>query len=1107
MKKIFLFVLTIMFLCVYGFSINDARLMRFPDINENLIAFVYAGDIWTVPAEGGDAVRLTSHEGLELFPKISPDGKWIAFCGEYSGTRQVYVMAVKGGTPKQLTFYNDANVEDLPPRGGFDHIPLDWTNDSKKILVRINRTPYAERNGKYFLVSLDGGLETPLQIPEGGFGSFSPDTKKIVYTPICREFRTWKRYKGGRAQDVWIYDLEKDTSERITKFTGTDQHPRWYKDKIFFVSDRDLKLNFWVYDLKSKTFTQVTKHKEFDVLWPSGEKRLVVYENGGYIYKLDLDTKETKKVTVNLNFDNPNILPTFTDVSRFVSRFGAKISPTGKRAVFDARGDIFTVPAKEGITYNLTRTQGTREMYPVWSPDGKWISYISDKTGNYEIYLLDPKGKEKTIQLTENHKVWKTPPLWSPDSKKLLFYDKNQKLQILDVKSKKITLVDKAKNADIDDYNWSHDSSWIVYTKTGSNKLDNIWVYSLDDNKSRQLLDSKYENFSPAFSKDGKYIYFISDRDFNMSFRDGFSTMEFDFVYTKTARLYAAALTKDAPKLFADENDVEVVKKETAEKTAQKDPAKKDKKKDEKKKPEAAAKTKKIKIDFDGINRRITVFPVGTARYGFVHDLGKNVLFFKDGGLYLFDMKKKKADLVIQGIEGGDLSADGKKLLYRSRGKYGIIDIKPNQKAGSGALNLKDVTMKIDPRKEWRQIYNEGWRIFRDWFYVKNMHGVDWGKMRERYANLLPYVSHRADLDYIFGELVGELNSGHTYVNWGDFKKKVKRIDTGLLGVELKADKKSNRYIIAKIYEGENWNEETRSPLTEQGINIKEGDYLIGLNGYNVTTKDNPYRFLENTIGKKIEIKVNATPSETDAKSYLVKPIKSEYELRTLDWVNSRRRMVDELSGGKIGYIFVPNTAVEGNRELFKGLYAYNDKEAFIIDERYNAGGWSPGKMIEKIAGEPISYWRRRGVELRSEPLFTLAGPKAMLINHFSSSGGDNFPYWFKKRNLGVLIGTRTWGGLIGYGWSPGLVDGPSFAVPMSGIVGTDGEYIVEGVGVYPDPGFEVYDRPELVAKGKDPCVETAVKYLLEELKKKPPKKVTNPKDPDRSKWYEKEIK
>jgi len=1109
MKKLVCVLFFIISMSILVFSLPDARLLRFPDINGDLVAFVYAGDIWTVPASGGNAVRLTSHEGLELFPKISPDGKWIAFSGEYPGTRQIFIMPATGGVPRQLTYYNDAEIKGLPPRGGFDHIPLDWTNDSQKILIRANRTPYAEREGKYFLVGLDGGLEQPLQIPDGGFGSFSPDETSIVYTPICREFRTWKRYTGGRAQDVWIYDLVKDTAEQITDFLGTDQHPSWYKDKIYFVSDREdtpadpakpVKLNIWAYDRAKKTFARMTDHREFDVLWPSGHGGSLAYENGGYIYKLNLEKGMSEKLTVNINFDNPNTLPYFKNVGDFMSEFGNSISPTGKRVAFDARGDLFTVPAKEGITYNLTRTPGFREMYPTWSPDGQWIAYVSDQTGDYEFYLLDSQGKGAPTQLTFNHKTWKFPALWSPDSQKLLIYDKNRQLQVLNIKTKVLTIIDKAQYNDVDDVEWSDDSNWVVYTKAGSNWLEGIWVYSLTEGKSRLLLDNTYNNYSPSLSKDGQYLYFISDRDFNMNFESGFSNQEFDFVYNKTARIYALALTKDAPKLFDEKNDQEEVKAAAAEKP------KKEKtggKEADDKKP---AQAKPLKIDFDGIAGRIMVFPLPTDQYGRVIALEDKVLYTKAGNIYLYDLKEKKSSPLLEGVGGWDLSADKKKILYSQGNKYGIVDVAPNQKPGDGLLNLDGLTMKIDPVKEWNQLYHEGWRLFRDWFYVGNMHGVDWQKMNERYAALLPYLGHRFDLDYIFGELVGELNTGHTYVNYGDFKK-VPRLDTGLLGVEFKTDEKAGRYIIAKIYAGENWNESTRSPLTEQGIDVKEGDYLISLNGYDVTTQDNPYRFLENTAGKKIEITVNAVPAKTGARTYLVKPIKQEFDLRTLDWVNTRRQMVDKLSGGRIGYIFVPNTAVEGNRELFKGVYSYSDKDAFIIDDRYNQGGWSPVKMIEKLAQNPVSYWHHRGLELEPEPLFTLDGPKVMLINYYSSSGGDNFPYWFKKLNLGKLIGTRTWGGLVGYGWLPSLLDGGSFAVPMSGIVSTEGQFAVEGVGIFPDEGFEVYDRPDLVAKGQDPSIEVAVKYLLEELKKNPTKKVPNPPDPDRSRWYKEEKK
>lgn len=1099
MKKIFIVFLAIILLYSLGFSIKDSRLLRTPDINGKLVVFVYAGDIWSVSSDGGEAKRLTSHKGLELFPKISPDGKWIAFSAEYSGSRQVYIIPSEGGTPKQLTYYNDVGV--MPPRGGYDYITMDWTPDSSKILVRMNRTPYGRRMGKYYMVDINGGLETPLQIPECGDGTFSPDGKQITYTPISREFRTWKRTKGGRAQDVWTYDLKNNKSKRLTKFPGTDQHPIWYKNKIFFVSDRSLTLNFWSYDLKTDKISQITDYKNFDILWPSGNNGSVAFEKGGYIYIIDLNNSKVKKLTVNIDFDNPNILPYFKNVSGFISRFGAAITAEGKRAIFDARGDLFSVPSeKNGVTLNLTRTQGIREMYPVTSPDGKWIVYESDKSGDYEFYLMDPLGKKTDIQLTQNTGTWKFPPQWSPDSKNLLFSDINRKLHIIDMATKKIKVADTGTRGNLNDCSWSPDSKWITYSKESDNKLNSLWVYSLDKGKSVKLTNDRYDDFSPVFSKDGKYIYFISDRDFDMNFATGFSTMEFDFVYNKTARIYAMGLTKSSPPLFRDKNDLDNSIKSVK---AKKETGKKGKKSSKK---SVKSSVVKVAIDLNGINSRITVFPLKTSRYGGITDLGDKILYMSDRGLYQFNIKKKKSDLIMKGIGYGSISADNKKILYKAHGTWGIADIKPKLKPGAGKLNMKDVVMKIDPVKEWKQIYNEGWRIYRDWFYVRNMHGVDWNYMKKKYAALLPYLSHRADLDFIFGELVGELNVGHAYVHWGDFER-VKRIDTGLLGAELTADNKIGLYKISKIYKGENWNERTRSPLTEPGIDVNLGDYIIKLNGFDVTVKDNPYKFLENRAGKKTSITVSSTGSLNNAKTFWIKPLKSETGLKYFDYIESRRRLVDKLSNGKIGYIHVPDTAINGNRELFKGMYAFNNKEALIIDDRYNGGGWSPQKMIEKLEAKITAFWKSRDLELRPEPTFAFDGPKVMLINHYASSGGDDFPYWFKTKKLGKLIGTRTWGGLVGYGWSPALVDGPSFAVPSSAIVNTDGEYVVEGVGIYPSEGFEVYDTPEEIAKGNDPSIERAVKYLLEQIKKHPPKKLESPKDPDRSKWIDKDIK
>jgi len=1080
MKKIFASLMLVFAFFSAQWGGDDARLLRFPDINGDQVAFVYAGDIWTVSASGGEARRLTSHPGIELFPKISPDGKWIAFSAEYSGSRQVYVMPASGGSPRQLTYYNDVGI--LPPRGGTDYVIMDWTPDSQKILVRCNRTPWGERMGKYFLVSPAGGLETPLQIPEAGGGTFSPDASQIVYTPIEREFRTWKRYQGGRAQDIWIYDLKNNRSRKLTDFPGTDQHPIWFGNTVYYVSDRNLTLNIFAHDLGSGESRQITRHDEYDVLWPSGRDGMIVYENGGRIYKLDVNAGKTEKLTVNLHFDNPNAMPVTRNVGDFILNFD--ISPSGKRAVFEARGDLYTVPEKEGITVNLTDTQGVREMAPAWSPDGSRIVYYSDATGEYEIYLQDKEGAGKPQQLTSNSRIWRYPPKWSPDGRMLLFSDKNQLLQILDVASQKITVADKARRFDITDYSWSHDSRWIAYTKDGDNGQNAVWVYSLDQGKASQLTDASFGDFSPVFSPDGRYLYFLSNRDFNLVF----SSYDDNYLYNKATRIYALALTPEAPILFKDKNDVEAGKSPAAAK-AEKTPAKKEEKK--------AALT----IDFSGSSQRVVAFPVPAGDIQALVPTADGVLYFGDGALHHYNIEERKDALIIAGITGGALSADGKKILYQAQNKCGIIEVRPDQKVGDGALNLDHLTMRIEPLKEWQQIFNDGWRIFRDWFYVKNMHGVDWEKMKLRYGQFVPHLGHRADLDFIFGELVGEVNAGHCYVDWGEFAR-VPRIDTGLLGAELKADEASGRYVIAKIYRGENWNEDTRSPLTEQDVRVKVGDYLIALNGHEVTAKDNPYRFLENTVGKRIAIMVNGAPQAAGAREYWIKPIRSEQKLFYMDWVDSRRAMVDKLSGGRVGYLHLPNTAERGNLELFKGLYALGDKEALIIDVRYNGGGFIPSVMNNALARRILNYWSPRGVLPVQTPPVAYDGPKAMLINGYSSSGGDALPYYFRKSKLGTLIGTRTWGGLVGLSGNPGFVDGGNINVPTFGFVDTDGKWAVEGEGVSPD--IEVVDLPEEIAKGRDPSVEKAVAVLLKELEKNPPKKVNTPAEPDRSKWIEK---
>jgi tricorn protease len=1081
-------------LTIFGLSLsmnsvaqNEARLMRYPDINKNLIAFVYAGDIWSVDSNGGEARRLTSHPGLELFPKISPDGQWIAFSGEYSGSRQIFVIPANGGTPRQLTFYNSVGL--MPPRGGFDNSVLDWTSDSKNILIRANRTPFGDRNGKYYMVNINGGLENPLSIVNGGFAALSPDDKKICFTPIDREFRTWKRYKGGRASDLWIYDLENNTSEQITDFTGTDQLPTWFGDNIYFASDRDLKLNIYEFNTKTKATKQLTSHADFDCMWPSGENGQMVYENGGYLYKLNLQTGKEEKVNVSIHFDNPNILPYYKNVKDFVQAY--EVSPTGKRALISARGDIFSVPAENGSTYNLTNTQGIREVYPRWSPDGKYISYYSDASGEYEIHLLENKKGATAKQLTSGSTAWKYDSEWSPNSKYLLYFDRTLQLKLVDVETGKTTVVTKADRNEIRSYSFSPDSKWITYDKEGANGLGAVWVYNLETAKNHQLTNDSFNDNSPVFSPDGKYIYFVSDRDFNLAF----SSFEFNYVYNKSTRIYAMALKADGPKLFKDKNDVEPVKE--AEKP--KEEPKKDKNAKTEEKP-AVKESVKVQIDFDGINSRIAAFPPKSGEYRNLIAVDGGILYISEGSLRKFSIEDEKDEEVMDKVGQAVVSADGKMMIYRSGKDFGITKLTTGQKSGAGKLNLDDMVMKIDPKKEWAQIYTDGWRIFRDYFYVSNLHGIDWKEIKERYTPLVQHVSHRADLDYILGEIISETNTGHAYVDWGDFEK-VKRVDTGLLGAELKADPTSGKYQIAKIYSGENWNEARRSPLTEQGVNVKEGDYLIAINGTDLNLSMNPYELLENTLGKTVEITVNSKPETAGAKTFTIKPIASELELLNLNWVNERRAMVDKLSGGKIGYIHVPNTSTDGNRELYRGMYAYHEKEALIIDDRYNGGGFIPDVMTNLLERKTLSYWQRSGLSAMKTPGVAHNGPKVMLMNGYSSSGGDAFPYYFRKKGLGQLIGTRTWGGLVGMSGNAGLVDGGYIAVPRFGIYDENEEWIIEGIGVSPD--IEVVDRPEQLAKGIDPCIEKAVEVLLKQLQENPAKKVNSPTPPDRSKWNE----
>ncbi len=1056
------------------------RLLRFPDIAGDTVVFSYAGDLWTVGASGGTARRLTSGPGHELFPKFSPDGKWIAFTGQYSGGSQVHVIAADGSAaPRQLTFRND--IGRLPSRGGMDNQVLGWTPDGKEVLFNAHRTPYSDRNSRPYLVPAAGGMERPLPMPEGAGGTLSPDGNRYVYTPIMREFRTWKRYHGGRAQDVWIYDLKANTSEQITNFAGTDNQPVWIGNTIYFTSDRGgWQLNLFAYDLGTKQARQVTSHDTFDVLWPSGDDRRIVYESGGYIYLFDPASGQTKQVPIQVYGDFPATVPYFKNVTEDIQAM--QVSPSGKRAVLGARGEIFTVPVEKGEIRNLTNTPGIREMDPAWSPDGKWVVYISDKSGEHELYVRPGDGGEEK-QITQGGNVWRFPPQWSPDSKKIAFGDKTRRLLWADVATGKITEVDRNQRGDIDDYDWSPDSRWLTYVKSGETQLPSVWVYSLASKKTARLTSDFTAESEPVFDPDGRYLYFLSNRDFNLTF----SGYEFNYLYTRTTRVYVALLSKDGPALLLPQSDEEPVEEDkTKTGTAAADA-----------KADAADARKDTKIDADGFESRVRAVPGPSGNYRNLAASAEGVFYLTGDGpmatLKMYNLKTEKEEVVLDGVVAFVLSADGKKILYRKGDTYGIVDAKPGQKAGDGALGLDKLEMRIEPKAEWAQIYTDAWRTLRDWFYDPAMHGLDWKAMRDRYAALLPYVATRADLDYIFGELGGELSAGHVYVERGD-ERALPRMESGLLGADVEAA--DGYYRITKIYPGENWHQNFRSPLTEPGVRVSKGDYILAVDGESAATSKVPnfFQLLQNKADRVVTLLVNDKPTTQGARTERVRPVVTEQNLRYLDWVNANREKVSKLSGGRIGYIHLPNTAEAGNRELFKYFYPQTHTDALILDDRFNGGGFIPDVMIGLLSRPLLNYWSSRDLLPNSTPGFIHTGPKVTLINGQSSSGGDAFPYYFKKLGLGPLIGTRTWGGLIGLSGTPGLMDGGTLTAPSFRFLDTEGNWAVENEGVAPD--IEVIDRPELIYKGQDPSLEKAVEVLMEELKKNPPHEIKVPAPP-----------
>jgi len=897
------------------------------------------------------------------------------------------------------------------------------------------------------------------------------------------------------AQDVWLYDLENNKSEKLTEFEGTDAFPMWYQGAIYFISDREHTMNIYRMDLESREIQKITDHKEYDVKWPSLGDGRIVYENGGYLYVLDLDTGDYQKVSVTVPAELTPKRAHYVNASKLVRYFS--LSGSGKRAIFGARGDVFTVPAEKGEVRNLTKSSGVRERSPAYSPDGKWVAYFSDRTGEYEVYLKKSDGTGDEERITKGLKNYPFELRWSPDSKKLLLHDQTYSLYYVDIEEKKLNRIAQDGWEDINDYSWSHDSKWVAYVLRGENQYGSVYVYNLDDDKSHKLTSDYYNDYDPVFGPEGKYIFFLSDRNFSFTMGGGF---EFNYKFIFPSDLCAMSLQKDTPSLLAPESDEVEVKEDK-----KKEDGDKEEKKDEEKEKEEE--DKGINIDFDGIEDRVVGLPSGTGNFVGLRAAEGKVYFFdfpnsvitgmpnpRGATLKYYDIKEREVKTVISGVNGYELSADGKKVIYSAMGQYGIIDAAPGKNVGDGSLKM-DLQMKVCPSCEWKQIFEEAWRMERDFFYVENMHGVDWDGIKKRYEVFLPYLTTRGDLNYVIGEMIAELCIGHAYVGGGDMESG-ERVGVGLLGAEYEVDYKADRYKFATIYGGRNWDKRYVAPLNQPGVDVHEGDYLIEINGREIRYPDNIHAYLENMAGKQVTIKVAEDPSGKDAREYTVVPTGNDRFLRYHKWVESNQKKVMEASGGKIGYVHVPNTNVWGLQEFARGFYPQTNREGLIIDDRYNSGGWIPTIFVERLARKVGSMWAQRYGKPGKFPGMAPEGHMAMLINEYAGSGGDAFPYFFRQAGLGPLIGKRTWGGLVGMNRRIPMIDGGMVTVPTIGFYEMNGEWGVENIGVYPD--IEVENRPDLVVEGADPQLEKAIEYLKDKIEEEPPSLPEKPKAPNK---------
>ncbi|MFZ0413394.1 MAG: PDZ domain-containing protein [Candidatus Acidiferrales bacterium] len=1082
----------------------EGRLLRFPDVHGSQVVFSYGGDLWLTSTDGGVARRITTSPGLELFPHFSPDGKWIAFTGQYDGNFNVYVIPAEGGQPRQLTFVPD--IGPIPERMGPNNEVIAWTPDSKRIVFLSRRDTFNDWFGHLWTVSVDGGLPERLPIDRGGLLAFNSDGSEMIYNRIFRNFRTWKRYTGGMAQKLALWNFKTHEYEQLTNDEWTDTYPMWTGGTVYFASDRgaEHRLNLYSMDLKSRAVRQLTHYKDFDVEWPNLNGDQIIFENGGWLYLFDAKTEKARKLSVQIEGDFDQAQKHWDSTAKLID--SADISPDGKRAAFTARGDVYTVPAEHGATRNLTQTPGIREQGVAWSPDGRWVAYASDRTGEQAIYIRPQDGMGPEQEITTGGPEFLMQLVWSPDSSKLAYADSSLQLFYVDIHEKHPVLVDTAKWAEITNYSWSPDSKWIAYDKTPENGYPVIELYSLADKKISDVTTDFNPSFNPIFDPGGKYLYFLSFRTYN----EVLGVYDDDFANPQAAKIYAVTLRADEASPFAPQSDEVSLKPSdvsasagsaAAQSSPAAAPAKKDEK-NEKKEP--------FRIDLDGIQNRVVALPTPPGNFANLGAADGRVYYtssptFGYSGplpgsapeIHVFDLKERKDHVLIAGATGYALSADGKKLLYQTPSStYGIVDATPPgdsaHHVGEGALNLSGLRAEIDPHAEWKQMFNEAWRQERTYFNEKSMNGVNWPAERDKYAQLLPYIADRYDLDYLIGEMFAELSNSHMYVGGGDYPD-LHPVNVGMLGVDFQLDEASGRYKFARILPGENWDADLRSPLTQPGATVRAGDYLLAVNGHELRAPQNPYELFVNTANENVTLTVNSTPTAEGAREVVVEPVGTEFKLRELDWIQTNREKVDKLSGGKIGYVYLPDMGASGLNEFVKQYFPQIRKQGIIFDVRYNGGGNVDQIILERLRRILAGMGTARNWGPSTVPTNVFYGYMACLTNHYAASDGDFFTYFFKFYKLGPVIGTRTWGGVRGIRGEVPLMDGGYITRSEFSLYGLDSQWLIENHGV--DPDIVIDNTPDKLAAGHDPQLEKAVDLLMQQIREHP--KVLPPPPPD----------